>query len=68
MQSTVGDFIGETSAIASIGDPLRVNTGQPGVTLTAGPGGPVVTTPAPGSSLLLLIGLLLVVTSRLRRS
>ena len=65
MQSTVGDFIGETSAIASIGDPLRVNTGQPGVTLTAGP---VVTTPAPGSSLLLLIGLLLVVTSRLRRS
>jgi hypothetical protein len=54
MHSTVGDFIGETSAIASIGDPLRVNTGQPGVTLTAGPGGPVVTTPAPGSSLLLL--------------
>ena len=63
MQSEVSPFIGETSAIASIGDPLGLNTGSPpgSASLTSGP---AIAAPAPAPLALLLIGLTLVLFVR----
>lgn len=57
MQAMVAGSLGETGAIASIGDPLNLNQQLPGVTLTTPPVKHAVSVPEPGTLALFGIGL-----------